>query len=42
MKSLVVSFDDEEFELLKQAKGDRTWREWLLESAKNGVIAKEA
>lgn len=31
MRSVREQFTDEEFELLKEGKGDRTWRETLLE-----------
>jgi len=34
MKSLVIAFDDAEFERLKRAKGALTWREWILSFAR--------
>ena len=30
MKSIVVNFDDNDFELLKEAKKERSWREFFL------------
>jgi hypothetical protein len=40
LKQLVVSFDDEEFEALKRAKGEKTWRGFLLDIANNGGSEK--
>jgi hypothetical protein len=34
MKSLVLAFDDEEFQALKDAKGTATWREFILTLSK--------
>lgn len=31
MRSITVVFDDDDFEALKEAKGDRTWREAIKE-----------
>ena len=31
MKQLVLAFEDAEFEALKQAKGSKTWRQFVLE-----------
>lgn len=33
MKHLHVTMDDDEYEQIREAKGDRIWREWLLEQA---------
>ncbi|MDA4124039.1 MAG: hypothetical protein OK438_01120 [Thaumarchaeota archaeon] len=40
MKSLVLAFDDAEFERLKEAKGALTWRKWILSFAKGSMEAE--
>jgi len=34
MKTITVHFEDEDFEKLKEAKEDKTWREFILELVK--------
>lgn len=34
MKSINEKFTDEEFLILKRAKGSLSWRDWLLQQAK--------
>ena len=36
-KQLNVIFDDEDHEFADKAKGDMSWREFILEAAKNKV-----
>lgn len=33
MKSINEQFSEKEFEKLKKAKGDKTWRQFILDSA---------
>lgn len=33
MRSLVLHFEDKEFEKLKKARGERTWRNFVLDMA---------
>lgn len=35
MKTINVTFDDNEMELLENAKGTMTWREFILQWVKN-------
>lgn len=35
MRYITISLDDEEFEQLSQAKGDRTWREYIMKDVMN-------
>ena len=41
MKSLVLQFEDAEFASLKRAKGQQTWREFIL-SKKEGAAVPAA
>ena len=40
MKFLHVPFTDEEFELLKERKRDRTWYEYILELSEQRIFVK--
>ncbi|MBZ5529579.1 MAG: hypothetical protein LAN71_16990 [Acidobacteriia bacterium] len=44
MKGINEKFDDEEFDFLKEKKGDMSWREFILKSAgyikKKGLVDK--
>jgi len=35
MKLLKETFEDKDFEILKQAKGKLTWRTWLIATARS-------
>jgi predicted transcriptional regulator len=35
MKYVTIRLDDEDFELLLMAKGDRTWREYIMKDVLN-------
>ena len=34
MRILEIKFDDDEFKRLEKAKGDKTWKEFILETSK--------
>ncbi len=35
MRYITINLDDEEFEQLSMAKGDRTWREYIMKDIMN-------
>lgn len=39
MKHISEKFTEDEFDKLNEAKGDKSWREWMLDSA--GVTSEE-
>jgi hypothetical protein len=41
MKTLNIPLEDEDYALLEKAKGDRTWREFLMDSAQKEVEKHE-
>lgn len=40
MKSLMVTFENDEWELLIKAKGEETWRKFLISLAESRLKAK--
>ena len=40
MKSINVTFEDEEFKRLEKAKGEKSWREFILQLVKEGGNAE--
>ncbi len=41
MKAINETFEDKEFEFLKEKKGDKTWRQFILELANYGQSKQE-
>lgn len=37
MKRINEVFDDEEMGIIEKAKGEKTWHDWILDSAKRQV-----
>lgn len=40
MRYITINLDDEEFEQLSMAKGDRTWREYIMNHRRRRKLQK--
>lgn len=40
MKFLNIPFEDEEYELLKERKRDRTWHDFIIELSEQQIFVK--